>query len=581
MTMRRILCLLLLSLPALGQEWAGSPSRWLVRVSDPSSPTLTWAADRIVFELQTVHRLPARVEAGGYGQFNGAGTDTGVLVLGRLGASKALTEWGRLRGVDFAARTARPDGYCVLSEVNPARVIITATNDVGVWYGACAWLDALREASDGRLTMPCGELVGAPTLAHRFTRGLIPRKSPSRIEESISWLDWWARWRLNVTGVGRVPDSFLNEFLTEAHRRGIRVLRGLGVRNLCAADDLEVARCADEFRAFLKLGGDGVSMLWDDLPHDRCYGHCECCRTRFGTNSLPHEIVRVLEALTAVADASPRRPLIVWCPPHYSENRYPELSDEDFFRVIGRSQKVRQQTHLYHCEFDSAKTAILDRHGLTNRIWWYNGLRTLYHVSHHWPSPPGVKLTIPGIKSFEASDFAPFEVGWKTGYGVRSDGTLIPAPPRTWQQFRSLPARYQGYYPCTATHPYHAAVGGLFAFDPGAFDQAEADRTVFRAMFGPGSAEAARAWSAAYTEWQIRLAQTNSGALSLAPNANLSTQMAPWRALSREIETRSAQGRSLLTPSLSESVLARMREAENAVARIASRAGVAESSSPR
>ena len=39
-------------------------------------------------------------------------------------------------------------------------------------------------------------------------------------------------------------------------------------------------------------------------------------------------------------------------------------------------------------------------------------------------------------------------------------------PDKAWQDLRTLPARYQGYYPCTAGHPYHAAVSGLFAFSP-------------------------------------------------------------------------------------------------------------------
>ncbi len=205
------------------------------------------------------------------------------------------------------------------------------------------------------------------------------------------------------------------------------------------------------------------------------------------------------------------------------------------FAVIGASPKIRQQTQMYYCEFAAEKLALLDQAGITNRVWWYNGLRTVYHVSHNWPSAPGMKLTIPGLKSFEAPDFARFEVGWKTGIGVRSDGTVLPVPDKAWQDLRSLPARYQGYYPCTAGHPYHAAVSGLFAFSPGKFDQAAADRVVFRAIFGPGCDRPAREWSDAYVQFQVWLAQTADSPITDAQMADAQRRLAQWRALSREV----------------------------------------------
>jgi len=569
-TMRPLLgMVLLVALPAAGREWVALPPTISVCICEPASPTRTWAADRIVTELRTVHGLAAQVEQAGVEAFHGASPNAGVLVLARLGDAPALAAWGRARGADLSALAAQPEGYWVAAQAKPARVVILAASDIGLWYGACAWLDALREEPGGQLSMPAEGFGGAPALACRFTRGLTPRGAPSRPDEAVAWLDWWARWRLNVTIIGGATDPYLPEFLRAAHQRGIRVLRGLGVRNLCAADDDAVARCADEFRRFLQLGGDGVSMLWDDLPHERCSGHCARCRARFGTNSLPHEIVRVLEALCDVAAGVSPRPLVVWCPSHYSESRYPELADEDFFRVIGASRRVREQTHLYHCEFAPEKLAVLDRHGLTNRIWWYNGLRTVYHVAHHWAAPPGEKLAIAGVKSFDAPDFAPFEVGWKTGSGVRGDGSLVPAPAQTWQHLRTLPARYQGFYPCTATHPYHAAMGGQFAFDPASFDQAEADRVVFRAMFGPGSAGAARAWSEAYTRLQIQLARGAAGVSGSEPADELAVQLAQWRAGLSELQALAGRGRSLLPAALRDSVLVRMADAEVTVAQLA------------
>ena len=565
---RLLACLLLFGRLAFGQELAPVPTAIVVRSCGKASPTLTYAVERIVAELRSVHGLQATGEEAVADPFKRAAANTGVVVLSRSSGSAPLAKWCRDRGVDFSKLASPPDGYHIFAQAKPWRVVIVADTDVGAWYGACAWMDSLRDAADGAVSTPLGETHDAPALAIRFTRGLGSGEHLSPPEEAVPSLDWWARWRMNVTHTGQHSEPALRGFLAEAHKRGIRVVRGLGVRNLCAADDRAVARCAEEFSSFLKLGGDGASALWDDLPHDRCRGHCDRCRERFGTNSLPREIVRVLEALCDVAAQSPAHPMILWCPPHYSENRYPELSDEAFFRVIGASRKVREQTQMYFCEFAPEKTVVLDQAGLTNRVWWYNGLRTVYHVSHNWPCQPEMKLTIPGVKSFAAPDFARFEVGWKTGIGVSGDGTVLPVPEKAWQDLRTLPARYQGYYPCTAGHPYHAAISGLFAFSPREFDQADADRVVFRAIFGPGCDKPARAWSDAYVQFQVWLAQTSSSPLTEIQRADSQQQLAQWRAWSRQVETCAGQGHSLLSSATRESVLARMRTAEDSVERI-------------
>ena len=564
--LRFLACLPFLGLPASGGEMAPVPSTILVRSCDTGSPTLTYAAERVVAELRALYGLQASVDTGAKDPFKAAPGNTGVIVLGQPGKSAPLAKWCR-KNSQTSARGLPPDGYHILPQAKPWRVVIAANTDVGAWYGACAWMDSLRAGPDGVVSAPLGQVHDAPALAIRFSRGLGGNDHLTRIEDAIPSLDWWARWRMNVAHVGQLPDSSLKAYLAEAHKRGIRVVRGLGVRNLCAADESAVARCAEEFRSFLQLGGDGVSALWDDLPHNRCRGHCDRCRERFGTNSLPREITHVLDALCDVAAQSPGRPLILWCPPHYSESRYKEMPDKDFFREIGASRKVREQTAMYFCEFAADKTTLLDRVGITNRVWWYNGLRTVYHISHNWPTTPEMKLSIPGVKSFAAPDFARFEVGWKTGIGVLSNGTVVPIPEKAWQDLHSLPERYQGYYPCTAGHPYHAAISGLFAFSPGEFDQAEADRVIFRAIFGPGCDKPARAWSDAYVQFQVWMAQqTAGGSITDAQMAEAEQRMAQWRAYSDEVQACAAKNHSLLDPAMRDSALARMKQAQDSTA---------------
>ncbi len=534
-----------------------------------STPTLAYAAGRLIDELHRLHGTEATVEAVPP-DFDGVPDDAAVF-LGRVGGGWPPPEWCRRQGIPLPDAEGLGDGYRIVVRADPLRVFVFAGTDVGVWYGACAWLDSLRSGADGQASAPVSDRSESPALALRFTRGLAPGGRFSCIDDARPSLDWWARWRMNVTCTGPMPEPLLREFLAEAHRRGIRVLHSLGVRSLCAADDRAVAACAAEFEQFLRAGGDGVSALWDDLPHDRCRGHCDRCRERFGPDSLPREIARVLEALCDVAEKRPVRPLILWCPPHYSENRYPEMADEVFFREIGKSPAIQRQTHMYYCEFAPRPIAVLDRAGLRHRVWWYNGMRTVYHLCRHWPTDPASTLAIPGLKSFAAPDFARFDMGWKTGVLVGEDGRIVAPAEAVWQALRTVPDRYEGFYPCMDQHPYHGAVAALYALAPPRFSQAEADRIVFRAIFGPGSAGAAREWSDLYNDLQVRLARASEHAATDAEVDATGRRVAHWRGRRLELEALAARGRSLLPREILGTVLARMRDAERQVQEIAER----------
>lgn len=537
------------------------PEEVTIRVRPPVTPTLSYAADRIAAELSSLYHLRATVADAA-----AAGSDARNLIeLGRADQATGPR--------DHSARVpmpAMPDGrnaYSVSVHTEPWQVTILGHDDVGAWYGACAWLDSLVDRPDGSILTPTGPIAGQPALPIRFTRG-IRAGDAKTLEEAIPSLDFWARWRMNVTRMDSPDEAFLRAFFEAAHLRGIRVLKGLGVRNLCAADDERVAEKAREFRRFLELGGDGVCVLWDDLAHERCYGHCDRCRERFGPDSLPAEIVHVVEAFCDVAAAAPagRDPLIIWCPSHYSARRYPEMSDETFYRVIGTSAKVREQTHLFYCEYRPSETQLLDRFGLTRRIWWYNGIRCLYNNCSRWPASPELSLKIPDLKSFPEPDFAPFDWGWKMGVGVNADGQIVLPSEDTWEALRTVPERFDGFYPCMPTTPYHAAMSAVYAMAPADFDQARADRLVFRAMFGPGSAPAARRWSDLYTSLQVQIARATSGATP-ADDARerIATTLREWRETRDHVASLAGRGRTLLDPPTLRSVLDQMHHAEQNV----------------
>ena len=394
----------------------------------------------------------------------------------------------------------------------------------------------------------------------RFTRGLASAKNNQTFEDQKAMLDWWARWRLNTITVGDADPRFI----AEAHKRGMRLLIRLGVRNLCASDDKAVADLADSFNDFLKAGGDGLSCLWDDLPNERCRGHCDRCRAKFGEMSLPKEIVHILEALCDVTAKYPEKKYLVWCPSHYSKSRYKQLSDEDFFRVIGSSAKVREQTYMYHCEFDPAYTDFLDRSGTKQRVFWYNGLRSIYYMlTTHVPSPKALKkLDIPG---FGGGDFARFETGWFTGVNWHDDGTIAYATPRIWQHLISLSNRYQGFYLCGSTGAYHNALIGLYGFAPTRFTQAGADRLIFGSIFGAGSAPIARRWSDDYNYLQAYLAKRAAQPLSEADHAQAVELIEALHRDRLEVERIAARKQTVLPRHFVDAQLAYLRDGDEAL----------------
>ena len=97
--LRFLACLPFLGLPASGREMAPVPSTILVRSCDTGSPTLPYAAERVVAELRALYGLQASVDTGAKDPFKAAPGNTGVIVLGQPGKSAPLAKWCRKNNV--------------------------------------------------------------------------------------------------------------------------------------------------------------------------------------------------------------------------------------------------------------------------------------------------------------------------------------------------------------------------------------------------------------------------------------------------------------------------------------------------
>jgi len=563
------ICGLLISLgTARCEETVALPSKVEVRAMSGSSPTILWAVERVSKELSSLYGLKVVQEVKAKKPFGASVNGTAQILLAEQGKPASLRQWLKANGVKDVPTGANAYRVTVLN--NPPRVVIVGSDAVGAWYGACAWLDSLMAGKSGPVRMPANAISGAPEMEIRYVRGFTPtplgdksvKRISSGIEDDIVRFDWWARWRLNTILV-RQPEP---DYIREAHKRGFRLLMSLGVRNLCASDDKAMAELVDGFDRFLKLGGDGAHMLWDDLPTERVLGHCPKCNERFGPKSISKEIIHVLEALCDVAAKYPGEKYIIWCPPHYTRERYKEIPDAEFFSVISASDKVRTNTYMFHAQCSNQQVAVLDGFDIKKRVWWYNGLRPESHAIAR-VRPNDVKNRIKGqVGNF---DFARMDAaGFVEDITAQRDIRALRAfSGDVWKALRLVPDRFQGVYYCGGSTAYHTALMGLFDFSPRKFSQDGADRVLFRALFGPGSDKAARRWSDLCNDIEVRLAKKmgDGEQLSFSEQQEIAQLMDEWRKARAEVETYAARHKSVLPPNYIEPLLTGMAESEEKV----------------
>ena len=562
------------ALPATGlgvaqsDETAVLPSKAEIRAMHGAPPTIQWAVERVAKELAAVYKINATQNLEARTPFDDSQRDRAQVFLGVWGRSSVLGQWCREQGISGVSRKAGSNAYRVTVLRDPLRVVIVGSDDVGAWYGACAWLDSLKSESAAIVRTPMGEMSGVPALEIRMGRNfdLSPDQEVDSVNSQIPFLDWYARWRLNFLQYGDVPDARL---AAEAHKRGIKTILSLNARSVCASDEKSLADMAAQFERFLKDGGDGAAGTWDDVFGERIQGHCERCREKFGPNGITQEIIIILERLVDVAAKYPGKKYIIWCPPHYTRNRYQELSDEEFFGKVSASEKVRTVTYMWHTQCGDEPTSFLDRYGMTRRVWWYNGMYPLAEaVARRRPEP--VKSRIK--QQLCNKDFARFDaVGFIEDVIKTNDvREIYPPGDAKWKALRLVSERFQGAFGSSdwRSSSYYTGQSGLYAWSPKRFDQDEADRRLFRALFGIGSQGPARRWSDLENEIEVRLANKllEGGSLSDSEQREVAQQMERWHSERVAVEAIVARGRSLAEQRLLEPVLRDMRKAEETVA---------------
>ncbi len=110
------------------------PARVAVTVADADAPTLAYAAQQLAFELQRVHGITCREVAAGDDPFTGLGNKDAAVTLVRVDASTPLAAWYR-EHYGSTGKQPHGEGWRIIAQDHPLRVVIAGETDVGVWYG--------------------------------------------------------------------------------------------------------------------------------------------------------------------------------------------------------------------------------------------------------------------------------------------------------------------------------------------------------------------------------------------------------------------------------------------------------------
>jgi len=305
-----------------------------------------------------------------------------------------------------------------------------------------------------------------------------------------------------------LPMGF-GKLVQEAHRRGIQVqsLYSQYYERLCYSREAEVAKRLKSLRQALESGVDGISILYDDLPGGDYGGHCDDCRSRFG--SMAGEQAYFTTKVVELAKEYGKDGNIDVCPTLYwrgwekgwfpGDERRRAIEKhgggKGYFREFG-SRKELAEINMWHCSYEASQVRALRRAGVRNYFWWYNGIRPSYYFGSPRLS------TSEEVWDFPKLFWGWYLVKWKKGTGPVIEGGVM-------EELRAMHKKAQRVFLCTgnrmAPAEYNASLWGSFGWSPRDFDQAASEKLAFEQIFGRGSHRLAAKWDRIYRECMLAI----------------------------------------------------------------------------
>ena len=373
----------------------------------------------------------------------------------------------------------------------------------GLIYGASAL--AQLATTEGGLALPRIALSDWPSFLTRAWTG-VPRnpKDPGFAAQ----LDWLARWRINACyyeiygdeGQDSAPPK-IADIHRECARRGIELYGQISnwrterllKRELCASNPDDLAKIRRYSEELLDRGCDGLIFLFDDLTQ-QAVEHamtCPLCKQRFG--SLAAAQLELMRPMLEVARKRGVDRLIVCPTAYYSgwQNTYGgKLDGKQYFATWAKAEQMKG-VQVYHCLLRRKDLEEVRQAGLTNFVYWCNGI---YNVESFTPSEQHIEGVWSGLSELA---FTWYAQRWDPQRG------LVPQAD-AYAAFREMPHLTQHAWLC-GSGEYPFALWGVYCWSAEQFDPVQAERDILTTMYGaPAQPEYAK-WRDIIRKWYPRL----------------------------------------------------------------------------
>ncbi|MBM3891007.1 MAG: hypothetical protein FJ388_17990, partial [Verrucomicrobia bacterium] len=356
--------------------WAIQPGSAIEVITAPgASAQESYIAGMICRELTGKHRLQCRtVEAGSMPETRGL-----AICVAGPNCAPWLASLVRAAGIQRES-PSRPEGYSIefTEDAQSGRrwVLIVGDDPVGCIHGGFTFLQLVRTES-GRTTFQPAAIRDYPDVAVRSLRGVgeaLGMKLQTHTWSSwfrrnvtadeihpddlmLPCLDWLARNRINcfhvLAGLKNPPQlpARLRHLVTEAHRRGIKVVGGFrpvggdegdtakGRTHPCYCSEEDMQKVPGFYRQYIEAGCDFLYFMADDYEKAKLAGHCPQCIARFGGLAGEQQFM-----LHRILDLARERGFpashVLFCPTHYDIRG--GTVPEAYLDVFDRDPRLRE-----------------------------------------------------------------------------------------------------------------------------------------------------------------------------------------------------------------------------------------------
>ncbi|MBM4044513.1 MAG: hypothetical protein FJ279_05310 [Planctomycetes bacterium] len=376
------------------------------------------------------------------------------------------------------------EGYTLkLSREGNRAVFELRSNDHGVIYGALTLLQVLEQTARSNhfvLSAPAAlHIRDFPTMQTRMSVRLFDTAATDAAAIRPG-LERMARMRLNGTWHDPTARNF-KTVVDEARRFGIKVngiLSYYGLtrerkRPTCPSNPEDVALVKNRFETAASAGASGLVFLFDDIGSGEIR-HAKTCPECARNFKNLGGVQRALTKLMVEAGRQHGLKQFIICPTPYQREWKRNIETwgadvfENYFREL-TGDPVLRDVLVFHCDFMPERMKGLANAGLTNYIYWINGLwDTQTWFSHYM-----------GVT----------RLGW-VWYGFRIDEAegLIQPIPEAVEALRNLPELTKHVFFGTGATD-GLLLGGIWAWHPQAYDDDKAREFVAEMLFGLGAWE--------------------------------------------------------------------------------------------